>query len=523
MRVKELPTFVLIAAAAIAARLPFLLRADRFFDADEAVEGLMARHVPLGEHPLFLWGQRYKGVPEVYLSSAVLHFFGGSSVVALKAVTLGCFVLFLCLNFVLLSRMFSRTVAWIATAFLLAGPPSLVLWTLSGSAEIVMTLIAGAVLLLGMEAWRRSGSIAALVLAAAALGFGFWIQQYIVYYVVALALTAAIETPGWRDTVREQISARVGTWLRAVMFVAIAVAIFYIALGLVAFFTAGFDVRAAGVRVTATHPQKMWWIGGALLAVTFMAGIAAVFRRQLFWPAVGFAAGYSPALFGRISNHGMGAPIARMDFAALRAALPDITGVMLPILFGFRDPSGHATVFPGFFSNALPLLAIVLVLLVGWSFWQTWRRSLTPFFHLLVIVAPVMFLISGSYIDAQSYRYLMPIYAGLPVVYAIGLDGVSRATRAGGGALLVFLLLVFAAQQVDWYLRLEPDRELAAIIACLDRSGIRAARASYWQSYKITFLTGERIIVSPTDGVDRYPLYSAATQSSVPIDTSACR
>src|ERR1051325_3369388 len=69
---------VVIAAAALAARVPFLLRADRFFDADEAVEGLMARHVLAGEHPLFLWGQRYKGVPEVYLAAGAFRAAGSS-------------------------------------------------------------------------------------------------------------------------------------------------------------------------------------------------------------------------------------------------------------------------------------------------------------------------------------------------------------------------------------------------------------------------------------------------------------
>jgi len=38
-------TLVTIAAATMAARLPFLLRADRFFDPDEAVEGLMEVHL----------------------------------------------------------------------------------------------------------------------------------------------------------------------------------------------------------------------------------------------------------------------------------------------------------------------------------------------------------------------------------------------------------------------------------------------------------------------------------------------
>src|SRR5215475_9926966 len=187
-RARSALTFALIATATIGARLPFLLRADRFFDADEAVEGLMARHVLLGEHPLFLWGQRYKGVPEVYLTSVVFRA-AGSSVVALKAVTLACFVAFLCLNFMLVERVLSRRIAWVATALFIAAPPSLVLWTLSGNAEIVMTLICGAVLLLAADWWRRSASSSATrapMLAGAALGFGLWVQQYILYFVVAL-------------------------------------------------------------------------------------------------------------------------------------------------------------------------------------------------------------------------------------------------------------------------------------------------------------------------------------------------
>src|SRR5499427_9674332 len=174
---RELPAFAVVTLATIAARLPFLLRADRFFDADEAVEGLMARHVLTGEHPLFLWGQRYKGVPEIYLNAAVLRA-TGASVVSLKAVTLACFIVFLCVNFRLLERVCSRRVAWIATAFFIAGPPSLVLWTLSGSAEVVMTLLAGAVLLLAIEKWRQTSLEAPhIYIAAAALGFGLWIQQ----------------------------------------------------------------------------------------------------------------------------------------------------------------------------------------------------------------------------------------------------------------------------------------------------------------------------------------------------------
>jgi len=494
-------TFALIALATIAARLPFLLRADRFFNSDEAVEGLMARHVLLGEHPLFLWGQRYKGVPEVYLNAAVFRAIG-SSVVALRSVTLACFVVFLCLNFGLLDRVFSRRVAWITTAFLIAGPPTLVMWTLSASAEIVMTLLAGVVLLIAIEKRRPPF----LLVAAAAIGFGLWVQQYILYYIASLVVTAAIVTPGWHRTALEMFRTRVPSWMRGLVAILAAAALLYVFLGLIAAFTSGIDVRVAGVRISATHPQKMWWIAGAIGAIATTVSVGAIYRTQLIAPALLFLVGYLPAIIGRIGNKGFGAPIARLDFATARAALPEIFGVMMPMLFGWRDPDTGPTV--------LPVLALVLVAIVVVSYWRVVSEKLVPFFHIFPLVAIAMFFASGSYIDPQTYRYLMPIYAALPAVYAIGVDRVWKIHRAAGVALLALALLIFAAQQMDWYVNLAPDVESQREIACLDAAGIHEVKAGYWRSYKLTFLTRERIIAAPIDGVDRYPPYSERTKDA---------
>ncbi len=153
----------------------------------------MARHVLQGEHPAFLWGQRYKGVPEVYLAAAAFAV-TGPGVVALKSVTLACFALFVCVQFVVVERLFSRAIAWMATAFLIVGPPSLVLWSLSGNAEIVLTMLAGTVICLGVDLWRRTGSRTSFLVACTATGFGLWVQQYITYYIVALGLAVLYVT-----------------------------------------------------------------------------------------------------------------------------------------------------------------------------------------------------------------------------------------------------------------------------------------------------------------------------------------
>jgi hypothetical protein len=98
-------------------------------------------------------------------------------------------------------------------------------------------------------------------------------------------------------------------------------------------------------------------------------------------------------------------------------------------------------------------------------------------------------------------------------VLALGVWRMFRWSRVAGVALLVTLLVTFGLEQRAWYKQLAPDVQSAAIIRCLDRTGVTAAYADYWLSYKLTFLTGERIIVAPVSGVDRYPAYTAQVRA----------
>lgn len=85
MRKRQLLAF-LFAALAVAARLPFLVTGKIPFDSDEAVEGLMARHVLNGELPAFFWGQAFKGVPEVYAAARERRRIASAIVAAIIAV-----------------------------------------------------------------------------------------------------------------------------------------------------------------------------------------------------------------------------------------------------------------------------------------------------------------------------------------------------------------------------------------------------------------------------------------------------
>jgi hypothetical protein len=477
-------SLLLITTLTVAARLPFLIRGDQFFNSDEAVEGLMARHVGLGELPVFMWGQNYKGVPEVYVAAAAFAL-AGASVLVLKATTLLFFAAFAACNFVLLDELFSRRVAWLGSLFLILCPPVLVYWSLNGSAEIAITLLTGTVLMLGAERWKQTRAPGALAVACGAVGFGLWVQQFIVYYLVALAAVTSWSGP------------RSPRWKFLRLFLGLSM--IYAAIGAFAFFTGGFDLPG-GIGVH--HPQKLWRFAGAFLAA-WAAGrwLETLTIRERVVAAAGFAIGYGPAIAFRLATAGGGLPpLGRVDIHSLPSLLGFTMRGVVPMLLGFAGPTSDPLPVP----KALMMLMVAAIAL-SYSAARHTRRI----FHVFLISTPLIVLASGSYSDVQSYRYMMPIFAALPAIYATGVAALWDWRRSAGFALGGALLATFAFQQMVWSQTLGPDTESRAVLACLNQQGVRRAYADYWLSYKLTFLSGETIIVAPRDGSDRYPAYTA--------------
>src|SRR5438094_5968805 len=93
-------------------------------DGDEAVVGLMARHIAfLGDRPVFYYGQPYLGSLEAFAAAPLFRVFG-SSTLLLKLVPTVFSLGFLVLSAVLARRLFGIGPA-LATAAYLAVPPSM--------------------------------------------------------------------------------------------------------------------------------------------------------------------------------------------------------------------------------------------------------------------------------------------------------------------------------------------------------------------------------------------------------------
>ena len=508
MRKRQLLALI-FGALAVGARLPFLVTGKIPFDSDEAVEGLMARHVLNGEFPAFFWGQAFKGVPEVYASAGAFALFG-SSVAILKAVTLAFFAAYVALNFVLLDKIASRWIAVSASLLLIAAPPALVFWSLDASAEYVLIMLLGTTLLLLAQPdsfARPEREQRPLLAIGLVIGAGLWIHQLFVVYLIPLGVILSLRNEWWK-------SLRPATLNRFALALA-AIAGVYLVLGVIAFLAGGFVWHVGSLTVSATAPQKMARIALAILVMAAIVQVASstsaahmhqALRR--YWPlAAGFLIGYSPVLLYSLLVEPARSPARVANLQQLVAAAPDILGNIVPILAGFKTPPT---------AERLPLPAIAIVPLVTALFvflWSSRRRLLTDFFVLFVIFYPLLFLASGAYLDTQSYRYFIPWYAGLVVAWAAGSLALTRGRTIAASIIVAAIVSTNAWQQALWYQKLQPDTQSLATIECLKRNGIRGGYAEYWTAYKLTFIAQENIVVAPTDGIDRYPKYTEHVRS----------
>jgi hypothetical protein len=529
LRKKPFFCALIFAALAIAARLPFLITGKIPFDSDEAVEGLMARHVLNGEFPAFLWGQAFKGVPEVYAAAGVFAVFG-SGVVALKSVTLMFFAAYVTLNFALLDKITSRWLAIMASLLLVFAPPALVFWSLDASAEYIVIMLLGTILLLlglRLEEVERAKSTAQRVMGlffaiGLVTGLGLWVHQLFIVYLFPVALIVALRSKWWGQGRR----GRPGNLVLAIA----ALAAVYVVLGVIAFLTGGFSLRLGPFAISATAPQKMLriaaGIAGGALAIHSLTQLRRDEARawiSRYGPvAAGFFIGCLPVLLHSIMVETARSPARNANLSQLASAAPDLLGNVIPILGGFKIATTERL--------PIPLIAVVpgIAALAAyvWSNRSRLGRVIslsapdaaleTDFFPVFVTFVPLLFLVSGAYIDTQSYRYLIPWYAGLSVAWAAGTLTLAQHRKSVALVIVCAILAVHVWQQVIWYQKLTPDTQSVATIDCLRRLGIKGGFAEYWTSYKLTFLADEEVVIAPSDGVDRYPKYTEFVRSLAP-------
>lgn len=195
----RLPAVLLVAAGL---RLGLVAAGVMPFNADEAVVGLMARHILQGERPVFFYGQAYLGSLDAWLVAGAFTIFG-QTVIAIRLVQIALYLATVATTYLLGLQVYRSH--WIAGAgaLLLAIPPVLITLystvSLGGYGE--MLLIGNLCLLLALfllnprpspsslpsAPWRSAGWLALGLLG----GLGFWSFPLILVYLIPILIIAA--------------------------------------------------------------------------------------------------------------------------------------------------------------------------------------------------------------------------------------------------------------------------------------------------------------------------------------------
>jgi hypothetical protein len=153
-------------------------------DGDEAVVGLMARHIAfLGERPVFYWGQPYLGSLEAFTAAPFFRVFD-SSTPLLKLIPTAYSLGFLALSAILARRLFGVPAA-LATAAYLALPPAMwAVWSTKARGGYAELLFLGQAVLLTTVALAESRDRRLALLWGILAGLALWTHLLAVVFLV---------------------------------------------------------------------------------------------------------------------------------------------------------------------------------------------------------------------------------------------------------------------------------------------------------------------------------------------------
>ncbi len=191
---------VMCFAGALLARSPFIQRGETLLHSDEAIVGLMAQDIAAGRRlPIYFYGQRYMGALEAYAVAAASRLFD-DPIHALRFAPACFFALMVAVQYLMLTRWFSRRGGLMGALALIACAPMFMQWSISARGGYVEILLWGSALLWAYSEWfvppapttRRGLRKFAF---GALIGSGMWINPSIVLFLAPIVAHALLNRP----------------------------------------------------------------------------------------------------------------------------------------------------------------------------------------------------------------------------------------------------------------------------------------------------------------------------------------
>jgi len=415
-------------------------------DADEALAGLMARHIAFaGERPAFFWGQSYLGTLEEFTAAALFVLFGAGTFV-LKLAPMAYSLIFVALGGLTAHQLFGPR-RGLATAAYLAFPPAMLgLWSIKARGGYAELLALGQALILATLWLARSPSPLRAGVWGLIAGLAFWTHLLAVVYLLPCSVYLLV------------VHARRWSLVE-------------------------WAVLLAGGLV-----------GAAPLIVFNVATDWSTFRDLLqptdlpynpLWHLVRFCREAIAVLVG------IGAPVPPSDRT-------------------FNDRAFRAVAFGPAWAAGLACLAvggIVVAHRQAVRAFLTRQRGREPEPALLLVVAATVVatitLTSYGYFVSEP-RYALPLYACAPLLagavwrlpvparIATGLGLATLHTRS----FLLTVAVLFPADLVQ-----SDAANRATLIQALDRRGVQHIHTDYWLANPLMFESHERILANTVAGL----------------------
>ncbi len=443
--------------AGLVLRIAILLSPLGALEADEAVVGLMARHILEGDRPLFYWGQAYLGTLEAFTAAAVFAVVGASTL-ALKAVPTAYSLLYLLLSYLVARRLFGTGPALLTAGYLALPPLFLALWSTKPRGGYIEFLTLGeAALLAALWTTRASRLLPGALLTLALAGLSVWTHPLgVVYGLLAMAYVATRrhrDIPLWAAlAVALAVLAGLGLFLRA-----------YLANRLP---DAPGPLEGLALAEGPANLARLLQIGGAVLVGLAQGSTS----RELFeadWPS-------------------------RPGSSHLVTTLLGLLAAWLLLRYGrsvvalFRPDASESASGPALLVGVLVLTPLVV--------------AFTSFGQRLLIIEP---------------RYALPLYSAVPLV-ARELWRLRRAPAALAAACIAVLAInawswLSADPRLAFPATIGPTtpQTRAALLAALEAENLRYIYTNYWLAYPLAFESGEWVIPSViSDGFNRYIPYA---------------
>jgi hypothetical protein len=485
---------LVVMGVALAARVLLLASNAVSFHADEAIVGLMARHILQGARPTFFYGQAYMGSLDAWLVAGGFSLLG-ESVLTIRIVQSVLYLLVVATGFLAAWRMSERVVVAAVAGLVLAVPSADVALystaTLGGYNEVM--LLGNLILLFGYdvthEHWRSAGRWAAL---GACAGLGWWVNGLIVIYALPLGILILITMM----RTRRAVSLHAPYIILASLFFALCSAPWWIFdfthdhAALATFLTNRQSGEFDGIGIPYVPPEQR------ALGLVFI-GLPTLLGLKFPW-----GAGYFLLPVGVVVLLIYGVAIVRL-LRGHRPLKPDARGLVLGMIglfcivfvastFG-ADPTGRY-----FVALALPFGIVLGTLAASFNphpqpYPSQQGKGASQ--HVLPFVPRSMFGEGAWGWGLIAVALVLAYHAAGQVVAASSPTGITT--------------------QFDLVSHL-PNTHDAELIAFLDERGISHGYTNYWVAFRLAFLTGERMQFSAALPYKQDLSYNAADNRYLP-------